>query len=43
MKEALKLLIDYTFNEIDIHRIEASTLIDNIRSQKVLEGCGFKS
>ncbi|NFU03734.1 GNAT family N-acetyltransferase [Clostridium botulinum] len=42
MKEALKLLIDYTFNEIDIHRIEASTLIDNIRSQKVLEGCGFK-
>ncbi|WP_143761057.1 GNAT family N-acetyltransferase, partial [Clostridium haemolyticum] len=25
-----------------LHRIEASTLVDNIRSQRVLESCGFK-
>jgi [ribosomal protein S5]-alanine N-acetyltransferase len=42
MKEAVKLICDFCFNEIDIHRIEASTLIDNIPSQKVLENCGFK-
>lgn len=42
MKEALKLLIDFAFNEMGIHRLEASTLVDNIRSQRVLEGCGFR-
>ena len=42
MKEALRLFIDFAFNEMGLHRLEASTLVDNIRSQKVLEGCGFK-
>jgi len=42
MKEALKLTIEYAFKEINLHRIEASTLVDNIRSQKVLLSCGFK-
>lgn len=42
MKESLNLLTDFAFNEMGIHRLEASTLLDNIRSQKVLEGCGFK-
>ncbi|OAA91385.1 GNAT family N-acetyltransferase [Clostridium coskatii] len=42
MKEALKLTLEYAFNEMDLHRIEASTLIDNVRSQKVLLSCGFK-
>lgn len=42
MKEALKLIIDYAFNEMEMHRLEASTLLDNIKSQKVLIGCGFK-
>lgn len=42
MKEALKLTLEYAFNEMDLHRIEASTLVDNIRSQKVLLSCGFK-
>lgn len=41
MKEAVKLISDFCFNELDIHRIEASTLTDNIASQKVLIGCGF--
>ena len=42
MKEALKLTIEYAFNEMDLHRIEASTLVDNIGSQRVLLSCGFK-
>jgi ribosomal-protein-alanine N-acetyltransferase len=42
MKEALKLVLDYAFNYMEIHRIEATTLVDNIKSQAVLFGCGFK-
>lgn len=42
MTETLKLILEYAFNEMELHRIEASTLVDNIKSQKVLLGCGFK-
>lgn len=42
MKEALSLLIKYAFEEMGLHRIEASTLVDNIKSQRVLKGCGFQ-
>ncbi|WP_039658359.1 GNAT family N-acetyltransferase [Clostridium tyrobutyricum] len=42
MKEALKLTVEYSFNEIKLHRLEASTLVDNIRSQSVLRSCGFE-
>lgn len=42
MKEALKLVLEYAFNELKLHRVEASTLVDNIRSQRVLKSCGFK-
>lgn len=42
MKETVKLISEYAFNEMDLHRVEASTLVDNIRSQKVLLSCGFK-
>ena len=42
MKEALNLALNYAFNEINIHRIEASTLVTNIKSQRVLKACGFK-
>jgi ribosomal-protein-alanine N-acetyltransferase len=41
MKEAVNLMVEYCFEEMDLHRIEASTLVDNIRSQKVLKSCGF--
>ncbi|MBU5486497.1 GNAT family N-acetyltransferase [Clostridium sp. MSJ-11] len=41
MKEALMLLVDYAFNELNLHRLEASTLVDNIKSQRVLKSCGF--
>ncbi|WP_055665165.1 GNAT family N-acetyltransferase [Desnuesiella massiliensis] len=42
MKEGLKLLLDYAFEEMELHRIEASTLVDNMKSQGVLKACGFK-
>jgi len=42
MKEAVKLVVAYGFNELELHRIEATTLIDNERSQRVLRDCGFK-
>ncbi|AJA46195.1 ribosomal-protein-alanine acetyltransferase [Clostridium pasteurianum DSM 525 = ATCC 6013] len=42
MKEALGKIIEYAFNEMNLHRLEASTLIDNKRSQFLLKSCGFK-
>lgn len=42
MKEALRLVLDYAFDDMELHRVEASTLVDNIKSQRVLKECGFK-
>lgn len=42
MQEGLKLLLDYAFEDMQLHRIEAATLIDNERSQNVLKICEFK-
>lgn len=42
MKEAVNLAVAYAFEELELHRIEATTLIDNERSQRVLRNCGFK-
>lgn len=42
MKEALKLTLKYAFEDLDLHRVEATTLVDNVRSQAVLLDCGFK-
>lgn len=42
MKEAVKLVLQYAFNDMGLHRIEASTLVDNEKSQGVLLSCGFK-
>ena len=41
MKEALSLVSKYAFEEMELHRLEASTLIENIKSQKVLKACGI--
>lgn len=41
MKEAVNLALKYAFEEIGLHRVEASTLTDNKRSQNVLKSCGF--
>ncbi|MBX4262872.1 GNAT family N-acetyltransferase [Clostridium estertheticum] len=42
MKEAVKLAVTYAFEELELHRVEASTLINNEKSQRVLKNCGFK-
>ncbi|MDD3049494.1 MAG: GNAT family protein [Bacilli bacterium] len=42
MKESVNLLLKYAFDECKIHRIEASALINNEKSIRVLTKCGFK-
>ncbi|MCY6485917.1 GNAT family protein [Clostridium aestuarii] len=42
MKEALKLVLEYAFEDMELHRIEGGILLDNKRSQGVLKSCGFK-
>ena len=42
MKEAVNLVLEYAFEALEVHRIEATTLIDNKKSQRVLRYCGFK-
>ncbi|MFU7517241.1 GNAT family N-acetyltransferase [Clostridium sp. HCS.1] len=42
MTEALTLVLKYAETELELHRIEASVLIDNDRSRSVLTKCGFK-
>ncbi|MHC1682033.1 MAG: GNAT family N-acetyltransferase [Clostridiaceae bacterium] len=42
MKEALNIFIEYAFNELNLHRLEGSTLVDNEKSQRVLMKCGFE-
>ncbi len=41
MKEAVGLVLEYAYEELGLHRIEATTLLDNERSKGVLEACGF--
>lgn len=38
---ASRLLLDYTFDELGLHRIEASTFASNEASKRVLEKLGF--
>lgn len=42
MKEALGLTLEYAKNYLDLHRLEASILVDNERSKGVLLSCGFE-
>lgn len=41
MKEALNTVCSYAFEEMGLHRLEASTLMENSRSQGVLKACEF--
>lgn len=41
MTEAVKLAVDFAFNELKLHRIEAGVMPHNIRSMRVLEKAGF--
>jgi ribosomal-protein-alanine N-acetyltransferase len=42
MSEALKAVLEYSFSEMRLNRIEANPLSINLDSQKVLIGLGFK-
>lgn len=42
MREAMELIINYAYEDMDLHRIEASALVENERSKKLLKSCGFK-
>jgi ribosomal-protein-alanine N-acetyltransferase len=35
-------MLEYAFDELDLHRVEAATLVDNTTSQRVLEKNGFE-
>jgi [ribosomal protein S5]-alanine N-acetyltransferase len=39
--EAVKLMVDYAFKEISLHRIEAGVMPHNLASIRVLEKAGF--
>jgi [ribosomal protein S5]-alanine N-acetyltransferase len=39
---AVAEVVDYAFGKLDLHRIEAGTLVDNLASQRVLEKNGFE-
>jgi len=41
MFEALSLIIDYSFNDLKLHRLEAGVMPSNHASYKVLERCAF--
>ncbi|GLF89738.1 putative ribosomal-protein-alanine acetyltransferase [Bacillus safensis] len=43
MTEAIRLMIDYAFFELNLHRIEAGVKPDNMGSIRVLEKTGFEN
>jgi ribosomal-protein-alanine N-acetyltransferase len=40
--EAVRLVVGYGFRELGLHRVQAATMIENARSQRVLEKAGFR-
>jgi ribosomal-protein-alanine N-acetyltransferase len=39
---AVEDVVAYMFGQLDLHRAEAATLVDNVASQRVLEKAGFE-
>lgn len=39
---AVEAVVEYAFGELELHRVEAATLVDNAASQRVLEKAGFE-
>lgn len=39
---ALTEIVDFAFGELELHRLEAGTLVDNVASQRVLLKNGFE-
>lgn len=42
MSEAVRAVIAFAFDDLDLHRIEASYAPTNERSARLLKGCGFE-
>jgi len=42
MPQAVKLIVDYTFNQLDVIAIQANTFGGNLASMRVLEKAGFE-
>ena len=42
MREAITALVRYAFDTLDISRIEAGCLPENVPSRRLLESCGYK-
>lgn len=42
MREAIKAVVHYAFDTLDLSRIEAGCLPENTPSRRVLEQCGYK-
>jgi ribosomal-protein-alanine N-acetyltransferase len=38
---AVRAVVRYAFEDLDLHRVEAACQPDNIASRRVLEKCGF--
>ncbi len=38
---AVRQICDLAFDDLGLHRVQAGTLVDNLRSQRVLTKCGF--
>ncbi len=43
MTMAVRLVTDYAFHELNLHRIEANVMPGNVRSLRVLEKCGYEN
>jgi [ribosomal protein S5]-alanine N-acetyltransferase len=41
MSEAMRAAIEYMFVQRNLHRIQANTLPENVRSRQLLRACGF--
>ena len=39
---AIGEILSYAFGDLELHRVEAATLVDNVSSQRVLEKNGFE-
>ena len=39
--EALKLILDFAFGDLNLHRVEAGCAVDNVGSARVLEKAGM--
>ena len=41
MHESLELMIDFSFQQLKLHRLQAASVPTNTRSIALLEKCGF--